>query len=420
VTNMNYFSDGRDWFFEKRFGLFIHWGLYAIPAWHEQHQMLLGESRDEYRKLMSQFNPVQFDPDEWLDIAEAAGMKYLTFTSKHLDGFCMWDTAATDFNVMNTPFGKDILAMIADACHRRNFPLCIYYCVTDTHHPNYPNQDRGHELPKPEQGDQPDVLKYFEYVREQAREICTNYGKIHGFWWDCNETECFDPTVNEMIRSLQPGIIINNRGLSEGDFSTPERDFDISTTNQLEAYTSPVEACQSIGVESWGYREDEDYFTDRFLMESIDRVLTKNGNYLLNVGPKADGSIPEVSQQILRNIGDWYKRVSESLIDVEPASSLTTNNQVMLTRRGNTLYVHLVSPLSSDRVLLPPLNKLPLRASLLNTGEEIKTSIDVVPSCHTVKGPPPPEEHILRICRLPANKLPGEVLVLKLEFDSVM
>jgi alpha-L-fucosidase len=146
-------GDPRRWWFEARFGMFVHWGLYAINGWHEQDQWRRRKiPRAEYVKLQQHWNPVKFDPDAWLDLAEAAGMKYLCFTTKHHDGFCLWDTKLTDYNTMNTPYGKDVLKMLADACQRRKFPLCLYYSIADWHQPNYPNQGRHHELP-PQPGD---------------------------------------------------------------------------------------------------------------------------------------------------------------------------------------------------------------------------------------------------------------------------
>lgn len=178
------FGDGRDWFFDRPYGLFVHWGLYAIPAWHEQLQWRGPVPRNDYAKLCEQFDPVRFDPDAWLDLAEEAGMEYLCFTTKHHDGFCLWDTKQTDFNVMHTPHGRDVLGRVADACHRRRMPLCLYYSVVDWHHRNYPNQGRHHELPGPLPGDEPDLERYMAFLVEQVRELCTQYGEIHGFWWD--------------------------------------------------------------------------------------------------------------------------------------------------------------------------------------------------------------------------------------------
>jgi len=199
------FNDGRDWFFEKRFGMFVHWGLYALPAWHEQILWRSDYKRSDYEKLAGEFNPVNFDPDAWLDAAEAAGMEYLCFTTKHHDGFCMWDTKQTDYRITNTPYSRDVLAMLAEACERRGILLCLYYSLPDWHHPNYPNQGRHHEMFGPRPGDEPDGAKYLEYVREQVRELVTGYGPIHAFFWDVNVAEFHDPTLNA-LRSSTTGV----------------------------------------------------------------------------------------------------------------------------------------------------------------------------------------------------------------------
>ncbi len=403
------FGDGRDWFFEKRFGMFVHWGLYAIGAWHEQHQWRGRVPREEYVKLAEQWNPVKYDPEAWLDLAQAAGMKYICITTKHHDGFCLWNTQQTAYNTMNTPYGKDVIKMLADACHRRQFPLCLYYSIADWHHPNYPNLGRHHELP-PQPGDQPDWDKYLEFLKAQVRELCTNYGEIHGFWWDMNVPKHVDPSINAMIRGLQPNAVINNRGFDEGDFGTPERDYE---KDESVAFDRPTEACQSVGIESWGYRRDEDYYTDRHLLRSIDRYLARDANYLLNVGPLPDGTIPAEAVGILQRIGKWYQAVRESLEDVRPASHLTSNRNVLLTRRGNTLYVHLHKDPMADAVKLKPLAVAPRRATLLNTGQSVDFAVDLLPSEHV--------EHLpcLRLCKLPVNELANTVLVVKLEFDDL-
>ncbi|MBC7235346.1 MAG: alpha-L-fucosidase [Chloroflexi bacterium] len=414
------FGDGRDWFFEKRFGLFIHWGLYAIPAWHEQLQWRGSVPRREYEQLIHQFNPVHFDPDAWLDLAEEAGMRYLCITTKHHDGFCLWDTAQTDYNVMNTPYGKDIIAMVADACRRRGFPLCFYYSVVDWHHPNYPNQGRSHELPRPEPGDEPNWPKYRAFLIEQVRELCTRYGEIGGFWWDMNVTGVIDRSINELIRSLQPNAVINNRGFDEGDFGTPERDYDTSLEEQ-PAFSWPTEACQSVGRESWGYKEDEDYYALRHLIASIDRTLAKGGNYLLNVGPKADGTFPDEAIRLLRAIGRWYGVAQEALLDVEPATHLIEERGVLLTRRGNTLYVHLTNYPTTRRVLLKPIAVAPRSATLLNNGQPVKVSLADLPTLHMGPGGSliAPKQEYLRLRELPVDAFGDSVLVVKLEFEDL-
>jgi alpha-L-fucosidase len=401
------FGDGRDWFFQQRFGLFVHWGLYAIPGWHEQHQWRARVPRAEFVKLARHWNPTKFKPDAWLDLMEEVGMKYICITTKHHDGFCLWDTKQTPFNTMNTPYKRDIIGMLADACHKRRMPLCLYYSIADWNHPNYPNQGRHHELP-PQPQDSPDWEKYLEFLRAQVRELCTNYGVIHGFWWDMNVPQHKDPSINAMIRKLQPQAVINNRGFDEGDFGTPERDYE---RDEATGFDRPTEACQAVGVESWGYRQDEDYYTDRHLMRSIDRYLARDGNYLLNVGPRADGTIPPQASAILRRIGKWYKAVRESLEGVEPASYLTSNRNVMLTRRDRTLYVHLNKDPQGDGVKLKPLNVAPKRAVLLNTGKPVDCVVNLTPADHQE------QKVYLRLMHLPVNELANTVLVAKLEFN---
>ena len=407
------FHDERDWFTEKRFGLFIHWGLYTLNEWHEQDQWRRRIPRDEYVKLKDQFNPVNFDPDAWLDVAEEAGMEYIFFTTKHHDGFCMWDTAQTDYNIMNTPYGQDILGKLAEACHRRDFPLCLYYSVVDWHHPNYPNQGRSHELEQPYPEDNPDIDAYLDFLKAQIRELCTQYGTIRGIFWDLNVTGIVDESINNMIRELQPSAVINNRGFDDGDYGTPERDIHPDTSR---VYTRRTEANQSVGRESWCYRANEDYYSDYHLIRSIDRAMARGGNYLLNVGPKPDGTLPQEAVEILQRIGKWYKSVKESF--VTPLSDRTDNLDVLLTAKDNTVYVHLANQPTMHRVLLRPMTELPKKATLLNTGEAVSFADDPLPTLHMnsdgllTSGP----KSFLRLTNLPVNELTGTVMVVKLEF----
>jgi alpha-L-fucosidase len=405
------FKDGRDWFFEKRFGMFVHWGIYAIPAWHEQDLYRKKLKRADYTPLAAKFNPVKYDPEAWLDLARDAGMEYVCFTTKHIDGFCMWDTAETRFNIMNTPYRRDTLKMLADACHRRGVPLCLYYSVVDENHPNYPNRGRPHELPGPEPGDQPDEEKYMAFLRAQVRELCTKYGEIHGFWWDAQRLGRKDPAVNQMIRSLQPKAVINNRGFDGGDFSTPERDYDDSV-NTRQYFDRPVEACESVGYQSWGYRVDEDYYSDAYLMRNIQKILAKGGNYLLNIGPKADGSMPEEGAAIFRRIGKWYRAVKESLVGVEPAGEMSSNRNVLLTRRGETVYVHLVKEPDTSSVFLHPMARMPRRATILHTGAPVECDVEALPRLHNLQ-----PNRGLRIKNLPVNRDTMAGWVIKLEFS---
>ena len=405
------FGDERDWFFDKRYGLFIQFGLYSLLGWHEQHQWRARVPRAEFAKLADQWNPRKFDPERWLDIMEMSGMKYFVMSAKHHEGFCLWDTKQTKFNTMNTPYKKDIIGMLSDACHKRNVPLCIYYSIVDWNHPNYPNQGRHHELAGPEPGDQPDWFKYMEFLKAQVRELCTNYGKIHGFWWDMNVPIYEDTSINAMIRTLQPAAIINNRGFDDGDFGTPERDYD-SASAEAKSFVRPTEACQSVGMESWGYKKDEDFYTDFHLIRSIDSYLSRDANYLLNVGPTGEGLVPEESLAILKRIEKWYSSVKESYENVKIAPHLVSSRDVLVTTRDKTVYVHFNKGLAGNGFKLKPINVMPEKATLLNTNRPVDCVVDFSPSDQLE-----PKSY-LRLRNLPANEMADQVLVVKLEFKK--
>lgn len=410
INQITRFGDGRDWFFGRRYGMFVHWGLYSIPGWHEQHQWRGRVDREKYVQLSKQWNPVKFNPEEWLDLMEEAGMKYITITTKHHDGFCLWDTKQTMFNTMNTPFKKDVIGMLSDACHKRQIPLCLYYSIADWNHPNYPNEGRHHEL-QPQPGDSPDWNKYMEFLKGQVRELCTNYGEIHGFWWDMNVLQFKDTSINDMIRKLQPKTVINNRGFDEGDFGTPERDYD-NAANEAKGFERLTEACQSVGMESWGYKKDEDYYTDRHLISSIDRYLARDANYLLNVGPTGEGEIPEQSADILKRIGVWKKAVDESFINVKTDSELINSPGVLVTRKDKTVYVHLNRLPVGNGVKLKPITVAPEKATLMNNGKKVDFVVNLCPSDHATQQP------YLRLRNLPVEEFSNSVMVIKLEFDK--
>lgn len=408
---MKVFNDARDWFFAKRFGLFVHWGLYAVKGWHEQEIWRWPVGREAYRRYMETFNPVAFDADAWLATARAAGMEYVVFTTKHCDGFCNWDSAVTDFKITKTPYGKDVLRQLSEACERHGMPLCLYYSIPDMNHPNYPHAGRPYEFQGPQSGDSPDLDKYLEFVRAQMRELLTQYGPIHGWWWDANVMKHHDASFHQLVRELQPAAVINPRGFAAGDFLTPERDWD-NSINAAEAFAEPTEACQSVGLYSWGWKEDEDYYSDFHLQHSIAKVLAKGGNYLLNVGPRADGSFAPADCDRLRRIGAWFNPVREALVDVELASGLTDNRHVLLTRRGDTVYVILHKPATTNAVRLRPIAAMPIEATLLNDGRSVDCVVNRLPGY----GPGVDAEPCLRLRNLPVNDLFGTVLVIRLRF----
>ncbi len=392
-----------------KFGMFVHWGIYSLTGYHEQARWRFFTPRAEYRKLMNEFNPVKFDPDEWVRLAKDAGMEYICFTTKHHDGFCMFDTKYTDFNIMNTPYHRDVLKELSEACARGGLALSLYYSNPDWDYKYGFNSHSSHQMP--EKGDVEDIEKLKEFQKNQIRELLTNYGKIYTFFWDI-PMNIYDPSMNEFIRSLQPGILIDDRGWGDkGDFSTPERC--VPDGHKFERLT---EACQSVGEQSWGYCADEDYFTNRYLTASIDRIRAMDGSYLLNVGPMPDGRIPERSAEIVRRVGKWYNSVKEAF-DAEPY--LLENRSLVCTKCGSTLYVHIPDGLNSRGLTLKPIDVLPKSVTLLNDGRKLKYAITTRPEDKGCSAP----DNILRrqtlhIFDVPADEFADETMVLKIELDE--
>lgn len=392
-----------------KFGMFVHWGIYSLTGYHEQVRWRFFTPRAEYRKLMKEFNPVKYDPDEWVRLAKDAGMEYICFTTKHHDGFCMFDTKYTDFNIMNTPYHRDVLKELSEACARGGLALSLYYSNPDWDYKYGFNSHSSHQMP--EKGDVEDIEKLKEFQRNQIRELLTNYGKIYTFFWDI-PTNISDPSMNEFIRSLQPDILIDDRGWGDkGDFSTPERF--VPDGHKFERMT---EACQSVGEQSWGYCADEDYFTNRYLTASIDKIRAMDGSYLLNVGPMPDGRIPERSAEIVRRVGKWYNSVKEAF-DAEPY--LLENRGLVCTKRGSTLYVHIPDGLNARGLTLKPIDVLPKSVTLLNDGRSLKYSITTRPEDKGWSAP----DNILRrqtlhIFDMPADEFADETMVLRIELDE--
>jgi alpha-L-fucosidase len=216
-----------------------------------------------------------------------------------------------------------------------------------------------------------------------------------------------------MIRKLQPNAVINNRGFDDGDFGTPERDVDTASA-EARILERPTEACQSVGMESWGYKSDEDYYSDFHLSGSIDRYLARNANYLLNVGPTKEGVIPPESAAILKRLGKWYASVKESFENVEPAPDLLSGKDILVTRRANILYIHFHKGAAGNGYKLKPLNMLPDRAILLNNGKAVDCVVNLCPSDHLEQKP------YLRLRNLPVNKMSGTVFVARLEFGNAL
>ncbi|MEO6288889.1 MAG: alpha-L-fucosidase [Ginsengibacter sp.] len=249
-----------------------------------------------------------------------------------------------------------------------------------------------------------------DFLKAQIRELYSNYGDIHGIWWDMNVPRHYDPTVNSMIRKLQPNAIINNQGFDEDDFSTPERDYE--SNEKVQVYKGATEACQSLDSLSWGYNKAAEYYSDRYLLSSIDRDFAANANYLLNVGPTSEGLIATEASAILKRIGKWYHSGIESFEKVQPVTSLLKENLVSITRRDQTFYIHFNKEISADGFSLQPINVLPKKVTLLNDGREVKCVLTAI------AGDYPDEKKYLRLQNLPVNELSNTVLIVKLDFDE--
>ena len=307
-----------NWFREAKYGLFIHWGLYAIPAgeWKGNRSLGLGEwimNRSQvpvrqYEALATQFNPVKFDAEAWVQLAQDAGMKYIVITSKHHDGFAMFKSKVSNYNVVDaTPFKRDVLKELADACARRGMRLGFYYSQSqDWHEPNGAGNtwDFG-----------PDEKKdYDQYLRgkaePQVRELLTGYGPVALIWFDTPRMMTGDRAQRfaDIVRSLQPNTLIDGRLGTEGDYRSTGDNVIPSDAN-AEAWETPATI-----NDTWGYRKDDTNWKSpgQLVFKLVD-IVSKGGNYLLNVGPMADGTIPQPSQDILRTVGRWLKVNGEAI-----------------------------------------------------------------------------------------------------------
>ncbi len=400
---------------ENRFGLFIHWGVYALTGLHEQALSRYRIPRAEYEALKDRFNPTAFDPDEWVLTAKNTGMKYICFTAKHHDGFCMWDTRCTGYSIMNTPYGRDVLRMLSEACARHGMALSIYYSLPDWHHPDAWNPNSSHQWMAVDRKTG-DFSVYKDYVRQQIHELLTGYGPIYTLFWDI-PPKLFDPSMNEYVRSLQPGIFINNRGFDEGDFSTPEREADENAA--LLPYSRMTEACNSIDSLSWGYREEPAFYSYRHLLSAIDKVMARGGSYLLNIGPMADGSLAPDHKERIERIGRWYQQMRGCLEQHEPDSyeyRIVGFDRCIAVRKDGWSYFHFFDGLSVNAVSLGQYPCVPKRVRLMNTGAELPFQEVILPGViNPASGRA--EQIFLHIRNIPVDDLSQEPIVIGIQWS---
>lgn len=362
------------WFRQAKFGMFVHWGLYAVPAgeWkgstnHAEWIMLTGKiPSPEYEKFAPQFNPVEFDAEQWTQLAKDAGMKYLVITSKHHDGFCMYDSAATTYDIIDaTPFKRDPMKELAAACKETGVKLCFYYSVPDWHHPEFPAQysQRGfHGDPNPNA----DLDKYVTYVKKQVKELLTNYGPVGIMWFDGGGSFrdvdrgklMHADEIIDMIHRLQPKCLVNNRLGPAADYGTPEQHIPGKPPKSL------FEVCMTLNGH-WGYnKHDDNWKSPETVVRNLVDIVGKGGNYLLNVGPTAEGTIPDESIRILRQVGRWMDANGESIYGTT-ASPFRRLPWGRCTVKPGKLYLHVFNWPTDGRLVVPRLRNQVGKAYLL-------------------------------------------------------
>jgi alpha-L-fucosidase len=370
------------WWRQARFGMFIHWGVYSVPAGIYKGEKIPGIGEwimnrakipvAEYKDYAKQFNPVKYNPDEWVSLAKEAGMKYIIITSKHHDGFALFDSKATDWDIVDaTPYGKDLLKPLAEACKRHGIKLGFYHSqAQDWCHPG--GAAAGGHWDRAQDGDMD------EYIRNiavpQVKEILTNYGEIAVLWWDTPVSmnkERADMLL-PLIR-LQPGIITNNRlgGGYRGDFSTPEQHIPATGLDY------DWETCMTMN-DTWGYKSyDHNWKSTETLIRNLVDIASKGGNYLLNVGPTSEGLIPEPSVIRLKEIGKWMKVNGESIYGTT-ASQLGSLPWGRCTAKPGKLYLHVFDWPKDGKLNVPNLTTKVKKAYLLADNKHKKLEVNRV------------------------------------------
>ncbi len=391
------------WWREAKFGMFIHWGLYSVIGQHEWAKETEGVPIPQYELLAKNFHPQPNAARAWAQLAKRAGQRYMVMTTKHHEGFCNWDTKLTDYNAMQQGPGRDLVREYVDAARAEGLRVGFYYSLMDWHHPDGARSKT----------DEAARRRFVDYTHGLIRELMTNYGKIDVLWydvdWPLTPDEWESEKMNAMVFELQPEIIVNNRNGLPGDFSTPEQHIEASEAGRA------WETCMTLN-DSWGFnRYDHAWKTPEVIVDNLATVSKGGGNYLLNIGPEPDGSIPPASVEVLETVGKWLETNGKAFYGTDRCNA-GGNVNANYTRRGNTLYIHQhfwpghtpaaewLSFYQPEAVIaIGGLKPKALSARLLKTGQKVKFTQD---------------EFSLRLTGLPIEAPDQPATVIEVECDG--
>jgi alpha-L-fucosidase len=388
--------DRTAWYRNAKFGMFIHWGPYSLASveasWPIMRPTPGGITEAEYRALPARFNPTGFDPNAWIDLARSAGQQYMVLTTKHHDGFCMFDSSYTDYKITNTPYGKDIVKQLAAACDARDMRLGFYYSPPDMHHPGFRDTSKPASTNWHGEPERPEWPSYLQYMQLQLVELLTRYGPAALIWFDgLGHQEKYDgERFLKQIRSLQPATLVNDRIGVPGDYVTPEQ-FIPSAIPTRQAHFDAVdqnvnkelkpgiprpedfqlwETCMTIN-NTWAYNmHDREFKSAQVLIRSLVEVASRGGNFLLNVGPQPDGIIQPEFQERLRSVGDWLAVNGDSIYGTS-YGPVQGSNAIRTTSKRNIIFVH-VFDWPSAALIVPGLKARVISAHLLANGQAVK------------------------------------------------
>lgn len=362
-----------------RFGMFVHWGPASLTgneiSWSRGGTTPGMIPIEEYDRLYLRFNPTKFDADAWAKTAKAAGAQYLVLTAKHADGFCLWPSQYTDYTIAKTPFKRDVVKELSTACRRHGIQFCTYYCITDWYHPDYPLGSPGGQVKKPN----PDLPRYFAYVKNQTRELIEHYGPLGVMWFDWGDwvpeyrDRAYGDELYRYVKALQPSLVVNDRvqqpKTPSGDYSTSSTEGHIGGFNR----NRPWETCMVIGGHwAWDPYAKTYYLTRKECLQWLLRVVGNDGNFLLNVGPNAEGCIEPEHVARLKEMGDWLAKYGEGVYGTR-GGPFKAGRWGASTCKGNTIYLYIMEWPAEGPLQLPAISATITHFRALSGGRAVVT-----------------------------------------------